>query len=418
MRKPFHISRSDPVNTVYQDSGGPPSLKYEYTYDAVGNRTEKEETDFESPDTNEYTYNYNTNNNRLTGITETGETYTYNDRGDLTSINSGYTFNYDKEGRLEEIIEAVGEDTNKFEFSYTSEGRRFRKIHSVDTGGVVTADTTYYVYDGMFAVAELNGHLDLKSKYIYTNGMLVGRIDSSGEFYQYFHDGLGSITMICDSSGAFQNLYTYDDFGDFRKNQEEIPNHYCYTGQERDENPSGLYNLRARYYAAGIGRFTQEDPVFGMKNISSSCRSSSLSPLVFDEPQLINPYVYVTNNPIIWIDITGLALAAPGYRDPCESLVNCFKNVSGVKLKGLEECTQNRKDCLKLLEDQEKCKEFSTNVPAFETLQKLRKAKCWKESIGCNIKVIGKTPIGYTKCWFMYAFRCFSDYVGVPPNVD
>jgi len=211
--KEEQIYRYDNINrlkrTTYQDSGGPPSLEYEYTYDAVGNRTVKVETDFDSPDTSQYTYNYNTNNNRLTSVTETGETYTYNDRGDLLTTTGGYTFNYDREGRLEEIIEAVAGDTNKFTFSYTSEGRRFRKIHLRDTSGVVNADTTYYVYDGMFAVAELDGHLDLKSKYIYTNGMLVGRIDSSGEFYQYFHDGLGSITMIVDSTGQYQNLYTY-----------------------------------------------------------------------------------------------------------------------------------------------------------------------------------------------------------------
>jgi RHS repeat-associated protein len=150
--------------------------------------------------------------------------------------------------------------------------------------------------------------------------MLVGRIDSSGEFYQYFHDGLGSVTMICDSTGSYANLYTYDDFGDFRKNQEEIPNHYCYTGQERDEEPSGLYNLRARYYAAGIGRFTQEDPIwqnivkrellpfweydyiYGSCTSAGSCGSCN-KPIA---PQDNNPYVYCVGNPINMVDPSGL----------------------------------------------------------------------------------------------------------------
>jgi RHS repeat-associated protein len=70
--------------------------------------------------------------------------------------------------------------------------------------------------------------------------------------------------MVCDSTGSYQNLYVYDDFGNFRMMEEAgwVPNSYYYTGQERDGSPSGLYNLRARYYASGIGRFTQEDPVF------------------------------------------------------------------------------------------------------------------------------------------------------------
>jgi len=109
-------------NTTFQEPGGPPSLTYKYNYDAVGNRTEKVETDYDNPDTSEYTYNYDTENNQLLSITELGETYTYNNRGDLITATGGYTFEYDREGRLEEIIEAVAGDTNKFTFSYTSEG--------------------------------------------------------------------------------------------------------------------------------------------------------------------------------------------------------------------------------------------------------------------------------------------------------
>jgi len=132
--------------------------------------------------------------------------------------------------------------------------------------------------------------------------MLVGKITSDNELFQYFHDGLGSITMICDSSGTYQNLYTYYDFGDFRKNDESVSNSYCYTGQERDEEPSGLYNLRARYYAAGMGRFTQEDPV----------------DYAFDRPQRMNLYTYVMNDTLNKLDPLGLycislGLATPGF---------------------------------------------------------------------------------------------------------
>jgi len=146
-------------------------------------------------------------------------------------------------------------------------------------------------------------------KYVYTNGMLTGRMDSEGDLLQYFHDGLGSITMIVDSTGSYQNLYTYDDFGDFRKKDEEVSNSYCYTGQERDEEPSGLYNLRARYYASGMGRFTQEDPVFGVDidDFNTSCCSpTSSSPMILTYyPQDNNMYQYCKNSPIMFTDITG-----------------------------------------------------------------------------------------------------------------
>jgi len=299
--------------TLFKEPGESPSLKYEYTYDPVGNRTEKEETDYSIPETDEYTYNYNTNNNQLLSITELGEIYTYNDRGDLLTATGGYTFSYDREGRLEEIQESSGGLIHKFKFLYSSGGRRIMKIDS----SASAVDTTYYVYDGMYAIAELDGHLDLKSKYIYTNGMLVGKIDENDELFQYFHDGLGSITMICDSTGQYQNLYTYDDFGDFRKKSESIPNSYCYTGQERDEEPSGLYNLRARYYAAGMGRFTQEDPL--------------LAVLDAERIQEFNGYTYVANNPINLIDPFGLC--AQKEEDCRMVFIDCMlKNVIGIDL--------------------------------------------------------------------------------------
>ncbi len=144
--------------------------------------------------------------------------------------------------------------------------------------------------------------------------MLVGKIDANEELYQYFHDGLGSITMICDSTGSYQNLYTYDDFGDFRKKDEEVSNSYCYTGQERDEEPSGLYNLRARYYAAGMGRFTQEDPIMHL-----SIRTDALfgtdpeAMFIFGmaQPQGLHGYSYVWNNSVNWIDPFGLCEKDP-----------------------------------------------------------------------------------------------------------
>jgi RHS repeat-associated protein len=130
--------------------------------------------------------------------------------------------------------------------------------------------------------------------------MLIGRIDSDDELFQYFHDGLGSITMITDTTGSYQNLYVYDDFGNFRHKVENVTNSYCYTGQERDKEPSGLYNLRARYYAAGIGRFTQEDPV----------------DYAFDQPQRMNLYTYVMNDPLNKLDPLGLYCISSGFATP------------------------------------------------------------------------------------------------------
>ena len=68
---------------------------------------------------------------------------------------------------------------------------------------------------------------------------------------------------------------------------------YLYTGKERDAE-SGLDNFEARYYGSTMGRFMSPDP----------------SGLVYADPrnpQSLNLYSYVMNNPLMNIDPTGLA---------------------------------------------------------------------------------------------------------------
>jgi RHS repeat-associated protein len=87
-----------------------------------------------------------------------------------------------------------------------------------------------------------------------------------------------------------------------------VSNHYLYTGQEYDTDVSGAeqYNLRARYYMSGIGRFTSEDPVKG-----------GIRP-----PQNYNCYSYSSNNPINWFDPTGLWCSSKICKGEPQSSVN------------------------------------------------------------------------------------------------
>src|SRR3989339_239306 len=63
---------------------------------------------------------------------------------------------------------------------------------------------------------------------------------------------------------------------------------YRYTGQELDPS-SGLYYYGQRYYQPEVGRFTQPDPV--LKNLN--------------DPQALNEYGYVQNNPVKYVDPEG-----------------------------------------------------------------------------------------------------------------
>jgi len=65
-----------------------------------------------------------------------------------------------------------------------------------------------------------------------------------------------------------------------------------YTGKERDSE-SGLDNFGARYNSSNMGRFMSPDPVF-------------ISATRLTDPQSLNLYAYVRNNPLSLVDPTGL----------------------------------------------------------------------------------------------------------------
>ena len=74
------------------------------------------------------------------------------------------------------------------------------------------------------------------------------------------------------------------------------------TGKERDAE-SGLDYFGARYYASSMGRFSSPDP-------------SGLSFANMADPQSLNLYAYVQNNPLVFVDPTGLSKDCGGGGDP------------------------------------------------------------------------------------------------------
>jgi RHS repeat-associated protein len=71
---------------------------------------------------------------------------------------------------------------------------------------------------------------------------------------------------------------------------------YQYTGKELD-NETGLMYFEARYMDAVTGRFVSVDPL-----VVAPSSAALLN------PQLIHPYAYAANNPIIYLDPDGLAV--------------------------------------------------------------------------------------------------------------
>jgi len=124
-------------------------------------------------------------------------------------------------------------------------------------------------------------------KYYLVGGQrLASRTGSAGPVTYYYHDQLGSTV------GSSANEATrYWPYGATRSGN--IGTAYRFTGQRQDV--AGLYFYQSRWYDAAIGRFVQPDPLIPEPG----------------NPQALNRYAYVLNNPLRFTDPTGHAWASP-----------------------------------------------------------------------------------------------------------
>jgi RHS repeat-associated protein len=128
---------------------------------------------------------------------------------------------------------------------------------------------------------------------VYLYGLDIIAQQQSERFY-YMHDGLGSVRQLVDTTGQIETNYAYDPFG-VPVVEGDGSNPYQYTGEAWDAEVELLY-LRARYYQPEAGRFVTRD----------------LWPGDRLRPSTLNPYLYVHNNSVNYIDPTGLDFLGPG----------------------------------------------------------------------------------------------------------
>ena len=117
---------------------------------------------------------------------------------------------------------------------------------------------------------------------------------SSGNPYYYLSDHLGSAAVIASGDGkTVQWEADYFPFGAVRQVFTSIVgNNYEFTGYENDSETGYNYAV-ARFDSGRWGRFMSPDPYMGSMDVSN--------------PQSLNRYEYVSNNPINASDPIGLA---------------------------------------------------------------------------------------------------------------
>ncbi|WP_181885671.1 RHS repeat domain-containing protein [Trinickia dinghuensis] len=221
--------------------------------------------------------------NRLTNWAGTALTYDAN--GNLTADGSlGY--GWDSRNRL---ISLTGAATASF--AYDATGRR--------NGKTINGTTTNFLYDGVNAVQELAGGTP-SANLLTGPGIdeVFSRTDSLGT-RSFVTDALGSTVALTDGSGAVKTTYAYEPYGNTTTSGEVNGNASQYTDRENDG--TGLYYYRARYYHSGFSRFISEDPIGSIEGN--------------------NLYAYVAGNPIGAIDPLGLYMQEEGLAPVC---VECF----------------------------------------------------------------------------------------------
>jgi RHS repeat-associated protein len=177
---------------------------------------------------------------------------------------------------------------------YNAAGQRVQKI---------IGNTTYsYFYDlSGKVVAEWygtpGGYNGWGKGYVYLGGQLVAQYaDSTTHFVHKDHLGSTRLLTKLDKS-PLEAPYDYLPYGEPIGPSGSGTTHK-FTGKERDAE-SGLDYFGARYYASTLGRFTSVDPV-------------KITPGRLRDPQQLNQYSYVRNNPLRFIDPDGEILQIAG----------------------------------------------------------------------------------------------------------
>lgn len=154
--------------------------------------------------------------------------------------------------------------------------------------------------------------------------LLPGADDDRGTLF-YHGDHLGSSNVMTDRRGVLVQEVAYFPFGEERDSHEpgvHIRQPYGFTGKEQDDE-SGLHYFEERYLTGRLARFASVDP----KYVSPDALGPEQLSRYLAQPQDLNLYAYSRNNPIRFIDPTGLGVLdwiQPGASDGLDVLTDFY----------------------------------------------------------------------------------------------
>ncbi len=212
-------------------------------------------------------------------------------------MEGGLTYNqvFDAENRLVSIT--VGTQTTQF--IYDGDGNLVKKIKP-------DGSKTIYV-GGLYEVDKTSGGTVTQTRTYYPD---AGAMRIGSTLYYTLKDQLGSASVVTDNTGVTVGEQRYYPYGETRVSTGTIYTDKLFTGQR--DTGLGIYDYGARMYDPKLGRFLSADTIVpGAGN-----------------PQNLNRFSYVANNPLRYIDPSG--------HDYCDFLNN----------NNAEDCTAGEQLCI------------------------------------------------------------------------
>ncbi len=239
------------------------------------------------------------------GANNQTSSYSYDAAGNVT--NDGLNkYVYDAEDRVTCTVSIFAGGsctaTTGTHYAYDTDGLRIAKYSN-------STLTNQYIYNLQGAMmTELDGSGNWVRGEIYAGGKYLGTYDSGATTFG-MGDWLGTVRYCANPNGSQAETCTSLPFGDGLScsDGQGGPSNKHFTGQLHDWE-SGLDYFGARYYAGVQGRFLTPD---------WSATPEAVPYGHFENPQSLNLYAYVGNNPITDTDPDGHDQSSePGGVDP------------------------------------------------------------------------------------------------------
>jgi RHS repeat-associated protein len=292
------------MNSMTSNGG----IAFSYVYDRYGNRWNQNILQGTGPSPS-YSFNPNTNQINASG-------FSYDAAGNLT--NDGlHSYQYDAEGNL---LKVDGGSTATYVYSALN-----RRSESRTNGGATIHDYFYNLNGQRSAIWDGPSRTMLQAQTYW--GTTPVAYYSGGSIHYQHQDWQGTERARTSYNGTNEGLYTNLPFGDgFAVTYASDTDAYHYAQLDNDSE-SGTQHAQFRQYSSTQGRWMSPDPYDGSYDGNN--------------PQSLNRYSYVLNNPLGWTDRLGLypqcitvadstVVSSEGSADVVQSSEQfCFENGGG-----------------------------------------------------------------------------------------